>query len=415
MPDGYTLEESVGRVDHVDGGVIYVRFPAGTVLSLREDEDEEERDKLAAGDTVLVHLQSGEVTKAPSALWVEKPWIGTVAELLDGGEAIIDVSGVLLVFPITPGVAVKVGYTVEGTHFDGVRRVLVEKPVRRVHELAEMQSDVSQYRFEPDDAPTYDDFGGYAALKERINELIELPLLHRDKLLKINAPTARGVLFTGPSGTGKTMLGRIIAGQAHAMLYLVSGPEIVGKYLGDSEKLVRDIFNDAEQHQPAIIFFDEIDSLAPQRGDDTHEASRRLVGQLLTKMDGYNKRTNVMVIATTNRPEDIDDALRRPGRFDWQVVFTLPDRDDREDILRKSVREMNVEGDLPHGLIADRTEGWSPAELAGIRSEAALFAIKDDRDAVTVEDYLAGFELAANQRETVAATKKTSSTSKESQ
>jgi transitional endoplasmic reticulum ATPase len=202
------------------------------------------------------------------------------------------------------------------------------------------------------------------------------------------------------------MLGRIIAHQAKATFYLINGPEVISKYVGDSEKLIRAIFDDAELNQPAVIFFDEIDSIAMQRSDESHEMSRRLVGQLLTLMDGFNKQTNIIVIATTNRPQDIDSALRRPGRFDWEIHFPLPSRDDREAILSVSSADLNVAPDLPHGIIADRTDGWSPAELTGIWRDAALLAVKDDRDVIITEDYFGGFERAAKQRQDRIATQK---------
>lgn len=206
------------------------------------------------------------------------------------------------------------------------------------------------------------------------------------------------MLFTGPSGTGKTLLARIIANHADATFYAINGPEILSKWYGQSEEVIRGIFEDAKRRNRAIIFFDEIDSLASQRGDDSHEASRRLVGQLLSLMDGFSRDTNVMVIGTTNRPQDIDSALRRPGRFDWQVHFPIPNREDREEILQTSSRKLQVGEELPHSWVAEKTESWTPAELAAIWTEAALLAVSDERTLLMMEDYLGGFERVARQR-----------------
>ena len=164
------------------------------------------------------------------------------------------------------------------------------------------------------------------------------------------------------------------------------------KWLGESEELIRNIFEDAALQERAVIFFDEIDSIGSRRTDDAHEASRRLVNQLLTSLDSFRSDANVVVVAATNRLESIDPALRRPGRFDWEIEFPLPSRQDREAILRVSARSLNIEEDLPHALVAERTDGWTPADLAAIWREAAPLAIRDDRECLLAEDYLGGFE-----------------------
>lgn len=263
---------------------------------------------------------------------------------------------------------------------------------------------VEQFRSTPSAKLTFDDFGGFAKIVERAKELIELPLERHEALANIGARPIKGVLFTGPPGTGKTMLARIIANKAGAQFYEVSGPEIMSKWYGQSEELVRKIFDDAARQRRAIIVFDEIDSLASQRSDASHEASRRIVGQLLASMDGFTSDMNVVVIATTNRPQDIDLALRRPGRFDWEINFPLPSRQDREAILIASARRHTVGENLPHALIAEKTESWSPAELTAIWSEAALLAVADHRKRLFAEDYLGGFERVSAQRRVIALT-----------
>lgn len=162
--------------------------------------------------------------------------------------------------------------------------------------------------------------------------------------------------------------------------------------------MLRRIFDDAARQDSAIIFFDEIDSVASRRADDSHEVSKRVVAQLLTLMDGFISEANVVVIAATNRPQAIDEALRRPGRFDWEIEFPLPAPADRLAILRVSERTIATEGRLPHDWVAGRTDGWSAAELAAIWSEAALLAVADTRSVVMAEDYVGGYERVAAQR-----------------
>ncbi len=199
------------------------------------------------------------------------------------------------------------------------------------------------------------------------------------------------------------MLARIIASQAHAEFYEISGPEVFSKWYGESEELLRRIFEHASAQKRSIVFFDEIDSVAGQRSGDAHEVSRRVVAQLLTSMDGFTSEQNVVVIAATNRPQDIDIALRRPGRFDWEIEFPLPNRHDREQILTIAAERLATHGELPHALIAERTDGWTAAELTAIWSEAALLAVTDGRAAIVREDFIGGFLRAGANRRRIAA------------
>lgn len=302
--------------------------------------------------------------------------------------------------PTSEAIPYRVGNTVEAGDLSGVVRVVADKPVRLVDLDSIDDVVIDSFRSRSGEAPelSYDDFGGLKGVVERAHELVELPLSRHEALSRIGARPIKGVLFTGLPGTGKTMLARIIAAQSKAEFYEISGPEIFSKWYGESEELLRKLFESAAQHERAIIFFDEIDSVAGQRDDRAHEASRRVVAQLLTLMDGFTSDTNVVVIAATNRPQDLDRALRRPGRFDWEIDFPLPATRDREDILVKSARRLLTDGPLPHALIAQQTEGWSGAELAAIWSEAALLAVADDRDQIFIEDYVGGFERVARQQ-----------------
>lgn len=194
------------------------------------------------------------------------------------------------------------------------------------------------------------------------------------------------------------MLARIIANNTNSAFYEIKGPEIVSKWYGQSEEILRKIFHDAQNQDQAIIFFDEIDSIAGQRDAESHEASRRIVAQLLTLMDGFSSNNNIVVIATSNRPQDIDVALRRPGRFDWEIKFPLPKYDDRVLILQTISRHMKISREMPHELIAKKTNGWSAADLKAIWVEAALLAVEEARDNIIVEDYIGGFERVKMQK-----------------
>jgi transitional endoplasmic reticulum ATPase len=262
-------------------------------------------------------------------------------------------------------------------------------------------NDVSVDRFKvraADIAERFEDFGGMDQVVARAKKLVELPLKRSEQLSKIGARPIKGVLFSGPPGTGKTMLARIIAGHASAAFYKVSGPEVLTKWYGESEAVLRAIFDDAAKQDQAIIFFDEIDSVAARRSDSSHEASQKLVAQLLALMDGFAPNRKVVVVAATNRPETLDPALRRPGRFDWEVEFILPDAGARRSILESSGRGLSIAPHLPYDSVASQTDGWTPAELAAIWSEAALLTADDERDVILEEDYLEGFRRVHQQR-----------------
>jgi transitional endoplasmic reticulum ATPase len=348
--------------------------------------------------TVLHMTRDGERTsfeKAPAGLWPEESWVGVVRLHLPD-VIVVDTSGRLRLVPTGP-VPCKVGNTVEGRDAAGVVRVLSEEPIRYL-DLPDVDDSVVNRFVAVGSKVTFDDFGGLEDVKARARELIETPLQHHEALTAIGARAVKGVLFTGPPGTGKTMLARIIANAANATFYEISGPEIFSKWYGESEKVLRAIFERAAEQPRSIIFFDEIDSIAGQRSGDAHEASKRVVAQLLTLMDGFEAKDNIVVIATTNRPQDIDVALRRPGRFDWEIAFPRPNHEDREGILRASARRLATSGHLPHDIVAAHTQSWNGAELSAIWSEAALLAVTDGRRTIMAEDYLAGHARVDAQR-----------------
>ena len=223
---------------------------------------------------------------------------------------------------------------------------------------------------------TYDDLGGMRATIDALREMVELPLRHPELFQRLGVDPPKGVLLHGPPGTGKTRLARAVANESDAQFFHIAGPEVMGSSYGESEKRLRELFEEAGQAAPSIIFIDEIDSIAPKRDKVSGEAEKRLVAQLLTLMDGLEPRQNLVVIAATNRPEAIDEALRRPGRFDREIVVGVPDETGRREILGIHTRGMPLADGVDLDGLARRTYGFVGADLAALTREAALEAVR---------------------------------------
>lgn len=223
---------------------------------------------------------------------------------------------------------------------------------------------------------TYDDLGGLKKEVQKIREMVELPMRHPEIFDKIGIEAPKGVLLYGPPGTGKTLLAKALAGETNAHFTSISGPEIMGKYYGESEERLREIFKQAEENTPSIIFIDEIDSIAPKRDEVTGEVEKRVVSQLLTLMDGMKSRGKVVVIAATNRPDSIDPALRRPGRFDREIEIGIPDEEGRLEILNIHTRGMPVDEKVNLEQIARITHGFVGADLEALAKEAAMRSLR---------------------------------------
>jgi transitional endoplasmic reticulum ATPase len=223
---------------------------------------------------------------------------------------------------------------------------------------------------------TYDDLGGMRGTIDALREMVELPLRHPELFQRLGVDPPKGVLLHGPPGTGKTLLARAVANESAANFFLINGPEIMGSAYGESERRLREIFEQAAQAAPSIIFIDEIDSIAPKRGQVTGEAEKRLVAQLLTLLDGIEPRQNTVVIAATNRPEALDEALRRPGRLDREIVVGVPDEPGRREVLGIHTRGMPLAPDVDLDDLARRTYGFVGADLAALCREAALEAVR---------------------------------------
>ncbi|MFH1403758.1 MAG: CDC48 family AAA ATPase [Candidatus Altiarchaeota archaeon] len=222
----------------------------------------------------------------------------------------------------------------------------------------------------------YEDIGGLRDEVSRVREMIELPMKHPELFEKLGIQPPKGVLLYGPPGTGKTLLARAVASESNAHFIPLNGPEIMDKFYGESERKLRDIFEEAQHNSPAIIFIDEIDSIAPKRDETKGEVERRVVAQLLALMDGLVTRGNVIVVAATNRPDSLDPALRRPGRFDREIEIGVPDRNGRKEILQIHTRGMPLEEDVDLDEIASKTNGFVGADLHAISREAAMSSLK---------------------------------------
>ena len=223
---------------------------------------------------------------------------------------------------------------------------------------------------------TYDELGGLKNEVQKIREMVELPMRHPELFEKIGVEAPKGVLLYGPPGTGKTLLAKAVAGETNAHFISISGPEIMGKHYGESEEKIREIFTQAEENSPSIVFIDEIDSIAPKRDEVSGELEKRIVSQLLTLMDGMKSRGNVVVIAATNRPDSIDPALRRPGRFDREIEIGIPDDEGRFDILSIHTRGMPIDEKVDLKQISKTTHGFVGADLEILSKEAAMKSLR---------------------------------------
>ncbi|MFW9894728.1 MAG: CDC48 family AAA ATPase [Candidatus Thorarchaeota archaeon] len=224
---------------------------------------------------------------------------------------------------------------------------------------------------------TYEDIGGLEEEIQKIREMIELPIRHPELFKRIGIDPPKGVLLHGPPGTGKTLLARAVAYETEAHFITISGPEIMSKFYGQSEENLRKVFEEAKEMAPSIIFIDELDSIAPKRGEVTGEVERRVVAQLLSLLDGLEGRGEIIVIGATNRVNDIDPALRRPGRFDREIEIGVPDTDGRYDILLIHTRGMPLHTDVDLRLMAEKTHGFVGADVEALAKEAAMLAIRD--------------------------------------
>ncbi len=310
---------------------------------------------------------------------------GTLLEVLDDDRAIVqNFNG--------PRFVVRIAPWIERDKLRPGARVALDQRTMAVIELLPSQKDPRVLGFEVIERPqvTYRDIGGLKEQLKELREAIELPLKHPDLFEKVGIEPPKGVLLYGPPGCGKTLMAKALANEVNATFIRVIGSELVRKYIGEGARLVSELFDLAKEKAPTIIFIDEIDAIGAKRMDETTGGERevnRTLMQLLAEMDGFDARGNVKIIAATNRPDILDPALLRPGRFDRLIEVPLPDFTGRLEILKVHTKKMNLkEVDLK--AIAGMTEGASGADLKAIVTEAGMFAIRARREYVTYEDFI---------------------------
>ncbi|RLF80687.1 proteasome-activating nucleotidase [Thermococci archaeon] len=324
---------------------------------------------------------------------------GTLIELLDEDRAIVqNYNG--------PRFVVRIAPWIEREKLKPGARVALDQRTMAVIELLPSQKDPSVLGFEVIERPkvTYNDVGGLKKQLMELREAIELPLKHPRLFEKVGIEPPKGVLLYGPPGCGKTLMAKALAHEVNATFIRVVGSELVRKYIGEGARLVSELFELAREKAPSIVFIDEIDAIGAKRLEETTGGERevnRTLMQLLAELDGFDPRGNVKVIAATNRPDILDPALLRPGRFDRLIEVPLPDFKGRWEILKVHTRKMNLRGvDLK--AVAEMTEGASGADLKAIVTEAGMFAIRARREYVTHEDFIKAVEKVLSSEERLA-------------
>jgi proteasome regulatory subunit len=274
-----------------------------------------------------------------------------------------------------------------------------------VQAVLDAETDSRAQAMEVQESPevTYDDIGGLDEQTREVREAVEQPLVETEQFDAVGIDPPSGVLLHGPPGTGKTMLAKAVANQTDATFIKMAGSELVQKFIGEGARLVRDLFELASEHEPAIIFIDEIDAIAARRTESKTSGDaevQRTMMQLLSEMDGFEGRGEVRIIAATNRFDMLDRAILRPGRFDRLIEVPEPDWDGRERILDIHTREMNLAEEIDLDELASETDGFSGAELASLSTEAGMFAIRDDRTEVEMADFHDALEKVGDEEDT---------------
>jgi transitional endoplasmic reticulum ATPase len=270
-------------------------------------------------------------------------------------------------------------FTVTKTRPHGIVRITYETSLQILNEpVSETKGAVPR--------TTYEDIGGLHEEIQRIREMVELPLRHPEIFQRLGIEPPKGVLLHGPPGCGKTLLARAVANESEANFFSINGPEIMSKFYGESEARLREIFQQAQQNSPSIIFIDELDAIAPKREEVTGEVERRVVAQLLALMDGLSGRGNVIVIGATNRPGALDPALRRPGRFDREVEIGVPDKPGRHEILQIHTRGMPLAQDVDLKRLSEMSHGYTGADLSSLARETAMKALRRYLPEINLEE-----------------------------
>ncbi|PSP69096.1 peptidase [Halobacteriales archaeon QH_8_67_27] len=359
-------------------------------LEVLESQNEEMRDKLldANAENNKYQQKLERLTHENKKLKQSPLFVATVQELTDDGiiikqhgnnqEAITEVTEEMR------------------DDLEPDSRVAVNNSLSIVKSL-EDETDVRARVMEVDRSPDvdYQDIGGIEDQLDEVRETVEMPLKSPEMFEEVGIDPPSGVLLHGPPGTGKTMLAKAVANQTDATFIKMAGSELVHKFIGEGAKLVRDLFELARQHEPSVLFIDEIDAIAAKRTDSKTSGDaevQRTMMQLLSEMDGFEDRGEVRIIAATNRFDMLDRAILRPGRFDRLIEVPKPDVEGREQIFRIHTRDMNLDDDLDFTELADMTGEASGADVKAVCTEAGMFAIRDDRTEIHMQDFLDAWE-----------------------
>jgi proteasome regulatory subunit len=310
----------------------------------------------------------------------------TILELLDDGRAIVKSS-------TGPNFVVHVASSIPKEKLQSGMRVALNQRSFAVTQELPTSRDPMIRAMEIEEAPnvSYSDIGGLRDQLREIRETVELPLLKPDLFVQVGIEPPKGVLLTGPPGTGKTLCARAVAHETNATFIRVIGSELVQKFIGEGARLVREIFLLAKDKAPAIVFVDELDAVGSHRLDIATSGDRevqRTLMQLLSELDGFESRGQVAVLGATNRPDILDPALLRPGRFDRIIEFPIPDDENRLEIFKIHTRGVNIDTELDFDQLVLRTKSKTGADIKSICTEAGMFAIRDDRVCVTQDDFL---------------------------
>ncbi len=311
--------------------------------------------------------------------------VGTVSDILEDGRVVVKSS-------TGPKFLVNVSQYVDLSELKPGARVAMNQQTLAVVSVLPSPKDPTVYGFEIEERPnvTYSDIGGLDRQIEEVREAVELPLLKPELFAEIGIEPPKGVLLYGPPGTGKTLIAKAVAAETNATFIRVVGSEFVQKYIGEGARLVREVFDLAREKAPTILFIDEIDAIAARRTNSDTSGDRevqRTLMQLLAEMDGFDPRGDVKIIGATNRIDILDPAILRPGRFDRIIEIPMPNLEGRMQIFRIHTRKMKIADDVDFRRLAEMTEGASGADIKAIVTEAGMFAIKQEKARITMEDF----------------------------
>lgn len=363
----------------------YITLAERTVLlEQRVRELELEKEQLTAERTRLeneVRILQAELNKLRQPPLVS----ATVIDVLEDNRVIVKSS-------TGPQFVVNYPESILGSKLESGAKVALNQRTLAVVDVLPISIDPFVQAMNVEESPdvTYDDVGGLEEQIAEIRETVELPLNHPELFEKVGIEPPKGVLLCGPPGTGKTLLARAVAHETKATFIRVIGSELVQKFIGEGARIVREIFYMARKRAPSIVFIDELDAVASRRLDIATSGDRevqRTLMQLLSMLDGFDPRGDVRIIAATNRPDILDSALTRPGRFDRIIEFPFPDKEAREQIFLIHMRNMHMDANVDVSVLASRTPGASGADLKAICTEAGMFAIRELRDTVTRKDF----------------------------